>query len=191
MNRAELKSLAKSQIKGNIGILFLIMLLGSLIVSLACIIPGVGTFIGACLINIVMVVVYLKLADGVKPDIAELINNFDKLWGSIKVNFFAGLFTFLWSLLFWIPGIIKAFAYSMSMYILAENPDMPALEAIKKSQEMMKGHKMEYFVLQLSFFGWHLLGAITCGIAYIWIVPYISATNANFYNSIKDSVEVV
>ena len=67
---------------------------------------------------------------------------------------------------------------------------MGALEAINRSKAMMNGHKMDLFVLQLSFIGWHLLGAFTFGIAYVWITPYISATTANFYNSIKNQPEI-
>ena len=73
----------------------------------------------------------------------------------------------------------------MADYILAENPGMAALEAIDRSKAMMDGHKADLFVLMLSFIGWTLLGAITFGIAYIWIVPYMSATYVNFYNTIK------
>ena len=110
---------------------------------------------------------------------------FKDLWCAFKVQFLTGLFTFLWSLLFVIPGIIKALSYSMSTYILAENPGMPALEAIERSKKMMDGHKADLFVLGLSFIGWALLGSITLGIAYIWIIPYVSTTYVNFYNQIK------
>lgn len=94
-----------------------------------------------------------------------------------------------------IPGIVKSFSYSMSMYILAENKGMSAREAITRSKEMMNGHKLDLFVLYLSFFGWWLLCGITFGIAYIWVGPYMNAAVANFYNSIKGeynpSVEAV
>ena len=74
----------------------------------------------------------------------------------------------------------------MAPYILAENPELTASEALNKSKEMMNGHKLDLFVLQLSFFWWYLLGSITFGIAYIYVLPYVSATIANFYNSIKN-----
>ena len=64
---------------------------------------------------------------------------------------------------------------------------MPAIDAINRSKAMMHGHKLDYFVLQLSFIGWGLLGALTCGIAFIWIAPYMNATYANFYNTVKAS----
>lgn len=195
MDRVALKDQAKQQIKGNIGVLFVITLIVAAVCGLANLIPVVGTvamvFVITPAFSIATVIIYLKLTQGVKPEIAELFAHFNKFWGAFKVTFFVGLFTGLWSLLFVIPGIVKAFSYSMAMYILAENPEIGALEAINRSKAMMNGHKMDLFVLELSFIGWHLLGAITFGIAYVWVIPYISATTANFYNSIKNQPEVI
>jgi len=188
MNRAELKALAKQQIKGNIGILFVIMLIIAGISLVGSYIPVVGA-IAVALITPVLSVglcsVYLKLTKGVKPEISELFAHLKKFWYAFKVSFLTGLFVSLWSLLFLIPGIVKAMAYSMAMYIVADQPEMSAREALKKSENIMQGHKMEFFVLQLSFIGWHLLGAVTFGLAYIYVLPYMSATVANFYNKIK------
>ena len=100
------------------------------------------------------------------------------------------VYIWLWSLLFVIPGIVKGYAYSMSMYVLADNPGKPALECIRESQNITNGHKMDLFVLHLSFIGWVLLGFITLGIAYIWVIPHMSAAYANAYNSLKPVVEV-
>ena len=189
MTRQELKAKAKEQIKGNIGILFVIMLIMGAVAGLANVIPVVGSIAAAVVLipalSIAVVTIYLKLVAGIKPEIAELFQHFDKFWAAFKVTFFTGLFTWLWSLLFVIPGIIKGLSYSMSMYILTENPELPALEAIDRSKKMMDGHKMELFVLMLSFIGWYLLCAITFGIASIYVVPLMSATMANFYNNIK------
>lgn len=194
MERAELKSLARQQIQGNIGVLFVMTLIIAAASALVNIVPAAGSIAMVLVImpafSIAMVTVYLKLTQGIRPDMSELFAHFNQFWGAFKVSFFAGLFTALWSLLFWIPGIIKALSYSMSMYILAENPEIGALEAINRSKAMMNGHKMDLFVLQLSFLGWHLLGMITFGIAYVWVGPYISATTANFYNSIKNQPQV-
>ena len=195
MNRAELKAAAKSQIKGKIGVLFLITLIIFLIAFVAELVLSYipfGSVISSLIItpafSLSLVRVYLNVIKGVKPEASDAFCGFDDFWSAFKVNFFVGLFTFLWSLLFVIPGIVKSFSYSMSMYILAENKGKPALECIKESQEMTKGHKMELFVLGLSFFGWILLGGITFGIAYIWVLPYMSATYANAYNSLKPVV---
>lgn len=192
MDRAELKAMAKEQIKGHIFILFLITLVVVIVSALAASIPVVGGIASVLIVNpvfsISVVIIYLNLTQYMTPEIGELFAHFNKFWAAFKVTFFTGLFTALWSLLFVIPGIIKAYAYSMAMYILAENPEIGALEAISRSKAMMNGHKMELFVLHLSFVGWYLLCAVTFGIASIWVIPYVSATTANFYNSIKNNV---
>lgn len=96
-----------------------------------------------------------------------------------------GIFTFLWSLLFIIPGIIKSLAYAMTPYIIAENPEIDAMKAIDMSQEMMKGHKMELFFLHLSFIGWYILGVITFGVGMFFILPYVQTAVANFYVELR------
>ncbi len=83
------------------------------------------------------------------------------------------------------------FSYSMAQYIIAENPNMGANEAITLSRKMMDGHKMEAFVLGLSFILWFFLVGITFGIAAIYVGPYVNATMVNFYNKIKPAPEVV
>lgn len=100
----------------------------------------------------------------------------------VKIMFCRGLFTLLWSLLFIIPGIIKAYEYRMIPYLLAENPDMDMSEAFARSKEMMMGNKWEAFVLDLSFIGWYFLSAFTCGILSIFYVkPYVQLTNTELY----------
>lgn len=189
MNRAELKTLAKSQIKGNIGILFLISLIVSAITFVSQYIPVIGSlasvFVLTPAFSIAVVTIYLALAQGTKPTVAATFNGFNHFWISFKTTFFVGLFTALWSLLFVVPGIIKGLSYSQAMYIIAENPEIGALEAIDRSKKMMEGHKMDLFVLNLSFIGWLLLSGLTFGILLIWLVPYMNATLVNFYNSIK------
>jgi len=100
----------------------------------------------------------------------------------VKTMFFMNLYIFLWSLLFIIPGIIKAYEYRLVPYLLAENPDMDYKEALELSKGTMYGQKMNAFVLDLSFIGWALLAAITLNILGIfYVMPYIYATNAELY----------
>ena len=199
MNRAELKAAAKQQISGKIGVLFLITLIIGLISGAASallnLIPG-GSIIASVIItpafSLSVVRVYLSLLGGNTPKAGDAFSGFDDFWAAFKVTFLVGLFTFLWSLLFVIPGIVKTFAYSMSMYILAENKGKSALECINESKAMTNGHKMDLFVLNLSFIGWMLLVAVTFGIAAIWVVPYMNATMTNAYQSLKPAqAEVV
>lgn len=184
MTRAQLKAAAKEQIKGNIGILFVIALITGLIT---------GTGIGSILIpglTLSLIAIYLNLANGQKASVGDMFCRMGALGKGWWLNIITSFFISLWSALFVIPGIVKSFAYSMAPYVLAENPTMTAREALRVSKQITQGHKFEIFILQLSFFGWHLLGMITFGLAYIYIIPYMNATMANFYNSIKGA-EVV
>ena len=105
---------------------------------------------------------------------------------TVLVMFLKNLYVFLWSLLFVIPGIVKGFSYRLVPYILAENSDLDKNRVLKMSQEMMRGHKWELFVLGLSFFGWEFLSVITAGIVGIFYVnPYMQATLAEFYSAVK------
>jgi uncharacterized membrane protein len=115
-----------------------------------------------------------------------LLEGFKKSFvNSLLAWLLTSIFTFLWSLLFIIPGIIKGLAYSMTPYILAENPEMDAMKAIDQSQEMMKGHKMDLFMLYLSFIGWFILTIFTFGVGMIFLMPYINTTVANFYLELR------
>lgn len=104
----------------------------------------------------------------------------------VKIQFLRGLYTWLWSLLFVIPGIIKAYEYRMIPYLLAENPELDSSEAFRISREMMDGQKMDTFVLDLSFLGWIIVSSFTCGIlAIFYVAPYIAYTNAELYIALQ------
>lgn len=104
----------------------------------------------------------------------------------VGARFLADLFIFLWSLLLVIPGILKAYQYYLVDYILADDPDLPVMDALRLSQEMMQGHKWNAFVLDLSFIGWHILSALTGGILSIfYVTPYKEATVAELYRTLK------
>ena len=121
-----------------------------------------------------------------------LIEGFKKsLATSIIANLLVMIFTFLWFLLFIIPGIIKSLAYSMTPYIIADNPDIEPMDAIDKSREMMHGNKMRLFFLYFSFIGWFLLSALTLGVGFIFLMPYIQTTVANFYVELRGSKKVL
>lgn len=103
----------------------------------------------------------------------------------VKTMFMKNLIVFGWWLLLVIPGIIKSYEYAMVPYILAEHPDMEYRTALSKSREMMDGHKWDFFVLQLSFIGWEMLGILMCCIGIIFVMPYEYATFAEFYLNIS------
>ena len=95
------------------------------------------------------------------------------------------VFTLLWTLLFIVPGVIKAIAYSMTPYILKDYPELSPNQAINLSQKMMKGHKFDFFYLVLSFLGWALLCILTLGIGTLWLSPYVYTSFAAFYEDVK------
>ncbi|CAG9611985.1 hypothetical protein BACCIP111899_01157 [Bacillus rhizoplanae] len=131
--------------------------------------------------------VTLRLAKKESTTIDHLFEGFRKknVFKSIKLAVLMGVYVFLWSLLLIVPGIIKCFSYSMAYYIMLDHPEYTASEALKKSQKMMKGHKLDLFILSLSFIGWFILGAIigifTFSIPFLWIYPYYMTTVSHFY----------
>jgi uncharacterized membrane protein len=197
MNRKELKAQAKAQLKGKIGILIAVTLIIGAISAVASTLAALIPFGGAIIAIIVTPAfvlstsrIYLMVARGGNPEIKDSFSGFDDFFSAFKVTFLVGFYTFLWSLLFIIPGIIKGYSYSMAMYVLADNKGMSARECIAESKKMTNGHKAELFVLDLSFIGWYLLSCLTCGIAMLYVVPLINATHANVYETIKPVVEV-
>ncbi len=121
------------------------------------------------------------------PELGLIADGFTQnYWNCVKTQFLKSLFIGLWSLLFVIPGVIKAYEYRMVPYLLAEHPEMSSGEIFARSKEMMQGNKWDTFVLDISFVGWILLSGITLGILYIfWVGPYIAATDAALYHRIS------
>lgn len=99
------------------------------------------------------------------------------------------IFVCLWSLLFIVPGIIKAFAYALTPYILVDKPELSANQAIDLSKAMMKGHKFDLFWLSLSFIGWMILCIPTLGLGLFWLLPYMTTATAAFYEDVKAEYE--
>ena len=135
---------------------------------------------------------FLRLLTGGENDILgntykiATKNYWHKMWGMFLMH----IFIFLWSLLFIIPGIIKMFSYAMTPYILEENPELSAGEAIDRSRAMMKGHKFDLFWLWLSFIGWLILSLLTLGIGGLWLGPYQQTAIAAFYEDVKADYEL-
>lgn len=133
---------------------------------------------------------YLKMSKGPQPvKFSDFIDGFS-LWGrGILGGLWIYLWTFLWALLFIIPGIIKSYAYSQTLYLLAEYPELSVTKAMKVSIEITKGKKGSLFIMDLSFIGWAILAALSLGIGYLWLVPYINMTKTNAYHGmLKDAV---
>ena len=108
----------------------------------------------------------------------------------VKTEFMRGLFVWLWSLLFLIPGIIKGYEYKMVPYIVSENPTINYKDALAESKKLMKGNKWKAFVLDLSFIGWDILGVLTLGVLGVFFVdPYVYSTDAALYETLKYGID--
>ena len=122
------------------------------------------------------------------------VTEFGTLFSGFRNNYMNGvgamfvteLFIGLWSLLLFIPGIVKALQYSMVQFILADNPSMPGSRAREISRIMTNGEKGAIFVLMLSFLGWFILGTICLFVGTLFVLPYYEATFAELYIFLRD-----
>jgi uncharacterized membrane protein len=122
-----------------------------------------------------------------KPELKEIFSGFKNSYKSnVKIMFLVFIKTVLWSLLFVIPGIIKIFEYAMIPYILAENPGISTKDAFALTKKMMRGNKFRLFKLNLSFIGRYILSFFTFGIGTLFLLPYLEAAKAEFYQEIKE-----
>lgn len=203
VTRKELKDNAKQSLRGNWGWAIIVFLITAIIVGIftgaghwldetyinydgtnifyqfaspiGSILLWIGSFIGLS-----RNIAFLELRDDQKeekPYMAAFSVFTENRFGPELINFvLVSIFTFLWTWLLIIPGIIKAYSYSMTPYIVkdmvASGKQVSATDGINASKELMKGHKMALFIFDLSFLGWNILAAITCGIGYLWVTPY-------------------
>lgn len=126
----------------------------------------------------------LKQYDRMPTEFSDLFSQFHRFGQGFAQNFLRGLYCFLWSLLLIIPGIVKAYSYAMTPFIMADQPEMSAQDAIRASSELMDGHKGELFWLRLTFIGWDLLAALTLNIGHLVLNPYKNAAEAAFYREL-------
>lgn len=197
MTRAEIKIWAKEKIKGNmwtvLGAILIANLIGGITSSVTvenggmALVITIGGGILAYFMEVGLIRYMTNFVKGKETSFELLFSKF-KDWKQIIITYlhqFAVIF--LWTLLFIVPGIIKGYAYALVAYIIAEDSTISSKEALKLSEEMMKGHKGELFVLGLSFIGWHLLAILTLGILEIWIMPYQQTATTKFLLNIKEN----
>lgn len=111
--------------------------------------------------------------------------SFHEMSRSAIVMLLMGIVTWFCSLLLFIPGVIASLSLFLTPYLLKDYPKMSAVQVLRLSHKMMQGHKMQLFMLQLSFIGWILLNILTLGIGSLWLTPYMLATFAAFYQDVK------
>ena len=206
---AELKQNAKTVLKGTYWLSFAVLLvagivigIGDLITSVIEIATQIGIFIperlGLCasvfsfVVNVFIVgpVVIGKCRFFIRvreydTDFSVLFSGFNgkEYWNNIRAMILKSVYIMAWSLLFLIPGIVKSYEYYFVSYILAENPDISVHRAFEISKQMTKGYKMRIFLLELSFVGWYLLGALCLGVGVLFVNPYLTATLAELYTA--------
>ena len=194
MKARDFRAKAWAACKGNWGVAILSVIIVGIITGICSVIPTVGGLISLVItgpLTLGLVVVFSKLIKGEKAEIANVFDGFKNFVNSFLLYILITIFTFLWSLLFVIPGIVMGYAYSMSYYILKDNPELSANEARKQSIEMMRGNKWRLFCLDFSFIGWALLSILTFGILMLWVTPVMEASHAAFYESLKPAPAVV
>jgi uncharacterized membrane protein len=186
MSSRELRARAWNRLRSVYWMVFVVSLI------VAAVMSSNAAFIGLILTGPALVGFAVYLLDVVENEQSKG-DKFELLLAGVKNNFanalvafiLQSIFVFLWSLLFIIPGIIKALAYSQVFYLLAEDPSLSPTEALSKSQDLMRGHKMRLFWLGLSFLGWFLLGILTFGVGLIFVLPYYQTTLAYFYLDVR------
>ena len=199
MNRVDLKKWAKDKVKGNRLPILLVFFISNIIINFSIILPskeqGITTSIPVgwilYFIEVGAVLYFIQFINDQNPKIEVMFSRSKDFVKCLITSFLTGLFTFLWSLLFVIPGIIKAIAYSLVPMLLGDDKykDLSYTDYITKSREMMNGHKMDFFILGLSFIGWHILGVLTLGILELWIIPYQQIATTKFLYDVKTEYE--
>ncbi|MBP5204117.1 DUF975 family protein [bacterium] len=218
MERSELKEWAKKKREGNIIKILVALLVPSMVIAIVQAIlmkifgvqestvtksgelimgsnMGIGGIISlvcglAELVVGVNIIAYIvRIVKDKETSFKSLFDFSGNIVRTVLTMFLQGVFIFLWSLLFIIPGILKTYSYALVPYILADKryKGLSAMEVLKLSEKLMKGHRWDYFVLQLSFIGWYILCPFTLGILYIWVVPYSTLAFTKFLQDLLDA----
>lgn len=186
----EIRQDALNALKGNWTTIILTILAFSVvtfILEFTAVIPFIGFLIAIAVsgaLSLGIKFIFIKLSRYETFTIGNIFYGFNDFWRAFLSTVLISIFTFLWSLLFIIPGIIVAISYSMTYYIMIDNPNLTSSQCINKSKRLMYGNKWRYFCLNLSFIGWAILCIFTFGLGYLWLSPYIATSKACFYNSL-------
>ena len=160
-------------------------LVGSAIyIAIAAIIMAAIYFLLGSVVSIGYARFNLNLVDRGNPAFETLFGYFSHWQNAVVARLLQSVYILLWSLLFIIPGIVATYSYAMTEFILAENPDLTASEAIAQSKVIMTGNRWRLFCLHFSFIGWDILSSLTRGIGGLWLLPYKRAAEAAFYREI-------
>lgn len=203
MTRPEIKKWAKEKIKGKTWNILAVCIIANLVTSITAstsseenievLLTGLVVSFAAGILALFMDVGLIRWMTNFindKETKIEILFTKFKDWKQVITVFFHQLaMIILYTFLFIIPGIIKAFSYSLVSYILAEDSKLSSKEVLDLSAKMMKGHKMNLFIFNLSFIGWHFLAIFTLGILELWIIPYQTTATTKYLLSIKEEYE--
>jgi len=182
---AELMRMARETLKGKWGLAIGTYVVYAVIIGVSSVIP-VAPLIIAGPLSLGLAIFMLALSRGEDTRLELIFKGFNSFGNSLGAYLLMVLFTVLWMLLLIVPGIIAAISYSMTFFIMADDRNIGAMEAIDKSKKMMYGYKGKFFCLGLRFIGWGLLCLLTCGIGFLWLGPYMYVSMTKFYEDIKD-----
>ena len=185
---ASLQILGQDVISTNGGVEFWPVFAGiATYIAIFAVITGIALFILGSIVEVGYMKFNLDLVDRQKEVEIGTMFGYFQFWKSAAfARLLKGVYILLWSLLFIIPGVIAAYSYAMTSYILAENPELTASEAIERSKQLMSGNRWRLFCVQISFIGWEILSTLlTFGIGGLWITPYKQAATAAFYREIS------
>ena len=203
-SRQEIKAIAKAAMKQQRGTsivaLLLAVLIGGVLGAISGVISIAQPLFGALVMFGVIFFIAVPLSVNLNGIFIKIYNkenaSANELFSNFSVNYlrkvggmaWMALFTYLWTLLLVIPGIIKGYAYSMTPFILADCPNVPAKEALKLSMRMTNGHKMKLFIFDLSFIGWLLLGTLTLHIlTFAFVLPYYQTAYTGYYVELRET----
>lgn len=189
MNNAQLKQLAKAKLKGNWGVALAVLLVAAVISAAASSAFGIIELIIVGPLTVGVCSVFVSLFRKGSAQFEDMFGGFRNFFNNFITGLLVNVFIALWSMLFIIPGIIKTYAYAMTFYIQNDHPEMTETDAITASRQMMRGHKMELFLLDLSFIGWYLLSALTFGVLLLYVLPYHNAARTAFYETLSGNID--
>ena len=192
MTRFEMKSAAKERLGNKIFnntwlyAVLIMFVFSALETAAGAIIVGAGLLVLTGPMSYGRAFVFLRNArDGSQPDISDLFRGFrDDLGGTMLLGLMSSIFITLWSLLLIIPGAVKTYAYSFAYYLKIDHPEYDWRTCLHESERLMKGHKWDLFVLDLSFIGWEIVGSLCLGVGTFWVSAWRQAANAQFYQSV-------
>lgn len=192
-NRPEYKKNALAILKGDWGLACVLTIISAILVPLPLVLCPVA---GVCILGILGVAIsftfmkMIALSSGDNPNekatFSTFLQGIEERWlTALLGSLWQLLWITLWSMLFVIPGIVKAYSYSMMFFVIAENPKIGATKAMDISKILTQGHKADLFVLDLSFLGWAFLSSLISGLGFIWLFPYEHMTKTHAYYDLK------